>query len=188
MTAPNPSSYRPLALTSAVAKAFETLLNSHFIRHLESNSLLSVHQEASVRQDLQGNFFPILLIPGHPLLGTLDKSFIVTLDISKAFDRIWHKALLDKLPAYGFTPSFCKLISGFLSNRFISVVVDGATCASFPVSSGVPQGSYLSPTLFFSLATLAVPLVYFQFLPGWELLFLQLLLVKFRFVDFVMEG
>ena len=54
-----------------------------------------------------------------------------------------------RLPAYGFAPSFCKLISSFLSNRFISVVVvDGATTASFPVSSGVPQGSVLSPTLF----------------------------------------
>ena len=55
---------------------------------------------------------------------------------------------LAKLPAYGFTPSFCKLISSFLSDRFISVVVDGITSASFPASSGVPQGSVLSPTLF----------------------------------------
>ena len=46
----NPSNYR--ALTSAVAKVFETLLNSHFIKHLESNILLSDHQYG-VRQDLQ---------------------------------------------------------------------------------------------------------------------------------------
>ena len=67
---------------------------------------------------------------------------------TQAFDRVWHKALLARLPVYGFTPPFCKLISSFLSNRFISVVIDSATSASFPVSSGVPQGSVLSPTLF----------------------------------------
>ena len=103
----------------------------------------------SVRQDLQGIFFPILIRPGHPLLGTSENHFVVALDIYKAFDRVWHKALLAKLPACGFIPSFCKLISSFLSNRFISVVVDVVTSASFPVSSGVPQGSVLSPNLIF---------------------------------------
>ena len=102
---------------------------------------------ASVRQDLQGIFFSILLMPGHPLLGTSENHSPLLL-ISLRHLTVWHKALLAKLPAYGFTPSFCKLISSFLSNCFISAVVDSATSASFPVSSGVPQGSVLSPTLF----------------------------------------
>ena len=102
---------------------------------------------ASVWQDPQGIFFPILLITWSSSLWNFEESFVVALDISKAFDRVWHKALLAKLPAYGFTPFFCKLISNFLSNRFISVVVDGATSASFLASSGVHQGSVLSPTL-----------------------------------------
>ncbi|WP_435316543.1 reverse transcriptase domain-containing protein, partial [Klebsiella pneumoniae] len=76
------------------------------------------------------------------------ESFIVALDISKAFDRVWHRSLLAKLPAYGFTPSLVNLISSYLSNRSISVVVDGATSSSYNISSGVPQGSVLSPTLF----------------------------------------
>src|ERR1700755_2677450 len=68
--------------------------------------------------------------------------------MSKAFDRVWHASLLSKLPSFWFPPSLCLLMSSFLSNRSISVVVDGATSSSFSVNSGVPQGSVLSPTLF----------------------------------------
>ena len=116
---------------------------------------------ASVRQDPQGMFFPIVLIPGHPLFGTSENHSSSLLTSQRHLTRVWHKALLAKLPAYGFTPSFCKLISNFLSNRFISVVVDGATSASFLVSSGVPQGSVLSPTLFL----LFINMIFFMLLP-----------------------
>ena len=107
---------------------------------------------ASVGQDPQGIFFPILLIPGHPLFGTSENHSSSLLTSQRHLTRVWHKALLAKLPAYGFALSFCKLISNFLSNRFISVV-DGTTSASFLVSSGVPNGFVLLPSLlsFFSL-------------------------------------
>ena len=123
------------------------MLNSHFIKHLESNNLLSDHQYGFRKARSTGDLLSYLTHVWSSSVRNFGESFIVALDISKAFDRVWHKALLAKLPAYGFTPSFCKLTSNFLSNRFISVVVDGTTSASFPVSSGVPQDSVLSPTL-----------------------------------------
>ena len=139
----NPSNYRPTALPSAAAKIFETLLNSHFIKHLESNNLLSDHQYGFRKARSTG-----VTHAWSSSRRNFAETFVVALDVSKAFDRVWHKVLLAKLTAYGFNPSFCKLISSLLFNCFISIVVDGTTSASFPVSIGVPQGFVLSPTLF----------------------------------------
>ncbi len=70
------------------------------------------------------------------------------LDISKAFDRVWHKSLLSKLLSFGFYPSLCSFISSFLSGHSFSTVIDSHYSSPKPISSGVPQGSVLSPTLF----------------------------------------
>ena len=72
----------------------------------------------------------------------------VALDISKAFDRVWHAGLLHKLKSYGISGQIFSLISSFLSNRRLRVVLDGKSSQEYPVNAGVPQGSILGPTLF----------------------------------------
>ena len=72
----------------------------------------------------------------------------VTLDISKAFYRVWHAGLLHKLKSYGISDQIFDLISSFLSNRRLQVVLDGESSQEYPVNVGVPQGSILGPTLF----------------------------------------
>ena len=72
----------------------------------------------------------------------------VALDISKAFDRVWHVSLLHKLKSYGISGQIFGLISSFLSNRRLRVVLDGKPSQEYPVNAGVPQGSILGPTLF----------------------------------------
>ena len=144
----DPSNYRPIALSSAIAKVFETLLNSHFLHYLEKNNRLSDHQYGFRKARSTGDLLSYLTHIWSSSLRDFGESFVVALDISKAFDRVWHKALLAKLPAYGFTSSLVNLVSSFLSDRSISVVVDGTTSSTFSISSGVPQGSVLSPILF----------------------------------------
>ncbi|WP_435321316.1 reverse transcriptase domain-containing protein, partial [Klebsiella pneumoniae] len=65
-----------------------------------------------------------------------------------AFDRLWNKALVSKLPSFGFYPSLCTFISSLLSDRSIAAVVDGHSSSPKSINSGVPHGSVLSPTLF----------------------------------------
>ena len=72
----------------------------------------------------------------------------MALDISKAFDRVWHTGLLHKLKSYGISGQIFGLISSFLSNRRLRVVLDGKSSQEYPVNAGVLQGSILGPTLF----------------------------------------
>ena len=71
----------------------------------------------------------------------------MALDISKAFDKVWH-AGLHKFKSYGISGQIFSLISSFLSNRRLRVVLDGTSSQEYPVNAGVPQGSILGPTLF----------------------------------------
>ena len=72
----------------------------------------------------------------------------VALDISKAFDRVWHAGLLHKTKSYGISGQIFGLISSFLSNRQLQVVLEGKSSQEYPVNAGVPQGSILGPALF----------------------------------------
>ena len=72
----------------------------------------------------------------------------VARDIFKAFNRVWHAGLLHKLKSYGISGQIFGLISSFLSNRRLRVVLDGKSSREYPVNAEVPQGSILGPTLF----------------------------------------
>ena len=72
----------------------------------------------------------------------------MALDICKAFDWVWHNGLFHKLKSYGILGQIFGLISSFLSNRWLRVVLDGKSSQEYPVNAGVPQGSILGPALF----------------------------------------
>ena len=72
----------------------------------------------------------------------------MTLDIFKAFGKVCQAGLLHKLKSYGISGQIFGLISSFLSNRQLQVVLDGKSSQEHPVNAGVPQGSILGPTFF----------------------------------------
>ena len=69
------------------------------------------------------------------------------LDVSKAFDRVWHAGLLHKLRSYGISGQIFGLI-GRNSYRQLRVVLDGKSSQEYPVNAWVPQESILGSTLF----------------------------------------
>ena len=70
------------------------------------------------------------------------------LDISNAFDRVWHAGVLQKLKSYEISGQIFDLISSFLRNRQLRVVLEGKSSQEYPVNARIPQGFILGPTLF----------------------------------------
>ena len=75
---------------------------------------------------------------------------VITIDMNKAFDKVNHSILLEKLSNLGISPKFLNLIRSFLSNRKQRVRYGNELSDAADIPSVVPQGSVLSP-LFFAI-------------------------------------
>lgn len=144
----DPTNYRPIAITSILCKVMERVLNRKLLSYLESHDLLSDCQYGFRRGRSTGDLLVYVTHCWGEAIEKHGEALAVSLDISKAFDRVWHAGLLSKLPAYGISADFCVWISDFLSERSIRVVIDGCSSDLMAIDAGVPQGSVLSATLF----------------------------------------
>jgi len=71
-----------------------------------------------------------------------------TIDISKAFDRVWHCGLIFKFKCIGIEGPLLSLFEDYLSGRQQKVVLCGQELTVLDTNTGVPQGSILGPCLF----------------------------------------
>ena len=77
---------------------------------------------------------------------------VVFCDLSKAFDRVWHKGLLFKLKQYGISGNLLVWFKRYLSGRSQRVVLNGSNSEWKSINAEVPQVSILGPLLFYPLA------------------------------------
>ena len=142
------SNYRPISLLPICSKIFEKVLFDQIYTFLNSNNLISNNQSGFRPRDSTINQ---LLSITHEIYESFEnhhETRAIFLDISKAFDKVWHDGLLFKLACNGISGNLHNLISSFLSNREQRVVLNGTVSDFLQLKSGVPQGSVLGPLLF----------------------------------------
>ena len=137
--------YRPVSLLPIFGKIFEKCIFDSIYTYFEDNNLFTNSQfgfrkgDSCVSQLLSITHNILKGFDANPSLDTRG----IFLDISKAFDRVWHEGLIFKLKSYGISGPLLLLIQNFLFGRSQRVVLDGQASEWTEVLAGVPQGSIL---------------------------------------------
>ena len=133
--------YRQVSLLLIPGKFFEKVIFNSIFEYIEANNLLCPDQSGFRPSDsCEYQLLSIL----HEIYKCLDCNPPkdvrgIFLDLSKAFDRVWHDGLIYKIKHIGITGNSLKLIESFLSNIFQQVVLNGQSSSWTPVcASEVP--------------------------------------------------
>ena len=142
------SNYRPVSLTSICCKTMERLVRDDMVKHLENNLLLSKDQHGfRTGRSCSTQLLEIMELWTSFIDNGMNVDCIY-LDFAKAFDKVPHLRLINKLESYGFTGDLINWLRNFLVNRQQRVIINGIQSDVELVTSGIPQGSVLGPTLF----------------------------------------
>ena len=145
----NPKNYRPISLLETIGKFFEKIINRRLRRYFDDNDLISSKQfgfrSHRSTQDVLNILTNYCSMNKDKRLTTI----LVTKDVEKAFDTVWHAALKYKIwRNFNLPPCIAKLLCNFLDNRTMQVKFKNVISENFPLHAGVPQGSSISPTLY----------------------------------------
>lgn len=139
-------SYRPISLLSIPSKIFEILLLQRMIPLITNNNLIPKHQFRFRPKHATVDQVHRLVKKIHSNFEAKKYCSTAFLDISQAFDKVWHDGLLYKiklnLPVHYFI-----ILKSYLQDRYFMVKHGEAVSQLHQITSGVPQGSVLGPTL-----------------------------------------
>ena len=139
----NPSSYRPISLTSHLGKVDEREID----RRLRSSDILDIDEQQFDFQPGKSTLHYLYKLY-HDILAMKNLPIATVYDLEKAFDSVDQTLLISKLINSGLNGPMLATIKSFLSNQKVSIQVNDFINMSFVPLYGLPQGAVLSPLLF----------------------------------------
>ena len=141
------TSYRPISLLPIMSKLFEKLFLSRLQPILIQNKLIPHHQFGFRNQH---STIEQVHRVAEKIRNDLEQKKYCSaafLDISQAFDKVWHVGLLYKLKK-NLPYQFFQVLKSYLDNRHFQIKIKHSTSNIYSIGSGVPQGSVLGPVLY----------------------------------------
>lgn len=140
------SSYRPISLLPILSKVFERLLLHRIQPTLTERNIIPRHQFGFRKQHAT-------VEQVHRIVDIISKSLeegsycsAAFIDISQAFDKVWHEGLLVKIKRA--LPNCYPLFKSYLEERMFQIKYRDTYTDFYRIKSGVPQGSILGPILY----------------------------------------
>ncbi|KHJ33088.1 hypothetical protein EV44_g3132 [Erysiphe necator] len=144
-----------------MGKLLEKLVANRISKAAEDFNLLPEEQMGARPKRCTISAVELLTEQIHTIWGKDKKKVasLLSLDISGAFDNVSHKRLIHNLREKGIPRWICKFVESFLEERTTSIVLGSFKGKQIPTSTGIPQGSSLSPILFLFFVSTLLPLL-----------------------------
>ncbi len=144
----DPTNYRPISLTSSLARLCERFILTQINDHLTKNKII-IKEQSGFRPHRQTKDNILTICQRNiQAFNQKKKNCTIFFDINKAFDKVWHLGLIKKLKDIKLNTNIIFWIQEFLKNRTYTVNVNNTLSDPYKILAGVPQGGVLSPILF----------------------------------------
>ncbi|KAF2349509.1 Reverse transcriptase domain [Trinorchestia longiramus] len=139
------SNYRPISLLPVLSKILEKVISNQLLTHLDKSNLHHPNQYANRKHTSTQDALLNITEKIYSDIDTKNVTLLLLLDLSKAFDCVEHKRLLQKISNLGIATQW---FQSYLANRSHAVQLENTISSPIQNDFGVLQGSILSPLLF----------------------------------------